>query len=220
MRRFLKENGLGLVLLALFLATFAGNALAGYRADLAERVQHGQATVGFFTYLGSPHFLESLAENWESEFLQMAAYIWLTAFLRQKGSAESKPIDGEGDRKDEMRPHPFAPRVVQRGGLLKALYARSLSLALFGLFVVSFVLHGFAGAARYNDEQRLHGAAEVSVAQYFGTAQFWFESMQNWQSEFLSVLVVVVLSIWLRQKGSPESKPVNAPHSVTSEEIS
>jgi len=102
MRRFLRENGLGLVVLGLFLATLAGNAFAGFHADHESRLQHDQELIGFAAYLKSPHFLEALAENWESEFLQMAAYVWLTAWLRQKGSAESKPVDPSDDRQDEL----------------------------------------------------------------------------------------------------------------------
>ncbi|MBI2388176.1 MAG: hypothetical protein HYV09_01055 [Deltaproteobacteria bacterium] len=219
MRRFLRENSLGLVLLGLFLATLAGNALAGWHVDSEERRLHQQAPIAFASYLTSSHFLESVAENWESEFLQMAAYVWLTAWLRQKGSAESKPLGPDEREEMELRPHPWAPRVVFRGGLLLKLYSSSLSIALAALFVVSFMLHAVSGAAKHNEEMRLHGGEGLSVLGYVRTAQFWFESMQNWQSEFLAVLAIVLLSIGLRQRGSPESKPVNAPHAVTGEEV-
>lgn len=220
MRRFVRENGLGLAVLALFLLTLAGNAWSGFYADRAERLEHDQHPIAFVEYLKGPHFLEALAENWESEFLQMAAYVWLTAWLRQKGSAESKPLDQPNEREHELEPHPWAPKVVHRGGPLLKIYSHSLSIALALLFVASFALHAFTGSAKHNEELRLHGAPEESVFAYVKSAQFWFESMQNWQSEFLAVLTIVVLSIWLRQKGSPESKPVNAPHAVTGEEIS
>ena len=220
MRRFLRENGLGLVVLALFLATLAGNAWAGFRADHESRLQHHQELIAFAAYLKSPHFLEALAENWESEFLQMAAYVWLTAWLKQKGSAESKPVDQSNGRDHELEPHPWAPKIVHRGGVLLKLYSNSLSLALALLFLISFALHAITGCAKHNEEARLHGMPEDSVLGFMGSADFWFESMQNWQSEFLAVLTIVLLSIWLRQKGSPESKPVNAPHAVTGEEVS
>lgn len=220
MRRFLRDNSLGLVVLALFLLTLAGNAWSGFHADRAERLEHHQQPIAFVEYIRGPHFLEALAENWESEFLQMAAYVWLTAWLRQKGSAESKPLDQPDGRAHELDPHPWAPRVVHRGGLLLKIYSHSLSIVLALLFLASFTLHALTGSAKHNEELRLHGMPEQSVGAYVQSAEFWFESMQNWQSEFLAVLTIVVLSIWLRQKGSPESKPVNAPHAVTGEEIS
>jgi hypothetical protein len=150
----------------------------------------------------------------------MAAYVWLTAWLRQRGSAESKPLDQPDGRAHELEPHPWAPKVVHRGGPLLKLYSHSLSLTLALLFLASFALHAITGSAKHNEEQRLHGMAEESIGAYMRSADFWFESMQNWQSEFLAVLSIVMLSIWFRQKGSPESKPVNAPHDVTGEEIS
>jgi hypothetical protein len=219
-RDFFKHNGLGLVALALFLSTLVGQAWAGYRADAEEKKSHKQPQIEFVAYLKSPHFLEAVSENWESEFLQMGAYVWLTAFLRQRGSAESKPLEGEDGRADEMKPHPWAPKVVHRGGLLLKIYSHSLSLALIALFLASFTVHAITGAAHHNEEQRLHGEPELTVLGYVKSSQFWFESLQNWQSEFLSVFTIVILSIWLRQKSSPESKPVNAPHDVTGEEIS
>jgi hypothetical protein len=219
-RKFLVQNGLGLAVLGLFLLSLAGQAYAGFRVDAEERRAHHQQEISFTDYAKSPHFLEALSENWESEFLQMAAYVWLTAWLRQRGSAESKPLDQPDGRDHEMEPHPWAPKVVHKGGVLLKLYSHSLSLSLFALFAVSFAVHAITGAAHHNEEQRLHGQPELTVLQYMKSAQFWFESLQNWQSEFLSVLTIVLLSIWLREKGSPESKPVNAPHDVTGEEIS
>lgn len=216
----MRENALGLVVLGLFLLSLAGQAWAGYRADAEEKRSHRQPEIAFVVYLESPHFLEALSENWESEFLQMAAYVWLTAWLRQRGSAESKPLDQPDGRAHELEPHPWAPKVVHRGGALLKLYSHSLSIALALLFLASFSLHAVTGAANHNEDQRLHGEPEVTVLEYMKTARFWFESLQNWQSEFLAVLTIVMLSIWLRQKGSPESKPVNAPHDVTGEEIS
>jgi hypothetical protein len=218
-RRFLVQNGLGLVVLALFLLSLGGQAFAGFKVDAEDKRAHHQAEIGFVEYLKSPHFLEAVSENWESEFLQMAAYVWLTAWLRQRGSSESKPLDQPDGRKDEMKPHPWAPKVVHKGGPLLKLYSHSLSITLALLFVVSFTIHGITGTARHNEEQRLHGQPETTVGGYMTGPTFWFESMQNWQSEFLSVLTIVMLSIWLREKGSPESKPVNAPHDVTGEEI-
>jgi hypothetical protein len=158
-------------------------------------------------------------ENWESEFLQMFLFVALTAFLYQKGSAESKKLDGEEpvDRDPRLsRNRKNAPWPVRKGGIVLKVYEYSLSLALLILFTVCFVLHAASGAREYNEDRRAHGSGErVTALQYVGTPRFWFESFQNWQSEFLSVGTMVLLSIRLRQRGSPESKPVDAPHGQT-----
>jgi hypothetical protein len=149
----------------------------------------------------------------------MGVYVLLTAFLYQKGSSESKDPDGEGEEVDEdpreARDRPGTPGTVRRGGLGLLLYENSLALALFALFVLSFALHVIGGAADYNENQLAHGGQTIATLGYLATAQMWFESFQNWQSEFLSVGALVVLSIFLRQRGSPESKPVAAAHSET-----
>jgi hypothetical protein len=168
-------------------------------------------------YLKSPAFLEATAENWESEFFQMAFYVVLTVFLYQKGSSESK--DPEKKEEVDREPDPQrkgAPWPVRKGGLVLHVYKNSLALALFGLFLVSFAMHAVGGAGEYNEDQRAHGkTGDMTALAYLGTSRFWFESLQNWQSEFLAVLAIVVLSIWLRQAGSPESKPVDAAHGET-----
>jgi hypothetical protein len=151
----------------------------------------------------------------------MFAYVLLTAFLFQKGSAESKnPDQPEAVDRDprQSREKKDAPWPVRRGGIVLKIYENSLALALFLLFLISFMLHAIGGASEYSDQQIAHGAQAVTVFQYMGTAQFWFESLQNWQSEFFSIAILVVLSIFLRQKGSPESKPVDSPHSMTGHE--
>ena len=145
----------------------------------------------------------------------------LTAFLRQKGSPESKKLAGEEAVDRDSRhvdPYPDAPWPVRRGGIILMLYAHSLTLALLLLFGVSFVLHAASGAREYNAEQLAHGGASTSAMDYMGTATFWFESLENWQSEFLSLGVMIVLAIFLRQRGSPESKPVDHPHWETGRE--
>jgi hypothetical protein len=210
-----RRNGLTIVMLSLFATCWAGHALAGFRHELEERRAHGQAPVGLGAYLRSGEFWESTAENWESEFLQMAAFVWLTAFLRQKGSSQSRPVEGETESDREPKARAGAPWPVHRGGLLLKLYERSLTLALLGLFLFSFGLHAVAGRAAYNAQQAEHGEPSVSLAGYVGSSAFWFESLQNWQSEFLAVGAIVVLSIFLRQRGSPESKPVDARHAET-----
>jgi hypothetical protein len=219
-RRFWRDNGLSFALLGLFLITWFGQSLAGHRHHNAEQREHGQAEISYGGYLRSPDFLEATAENWESEFFQMTAYVLLTVVLYQRGSSESKDpdetaeVDREPDPKREGAPWP-----VRRGGIVLALYKRSLAIALTRLFFVSFVMHAIGGAGMYEAEQRAHGHPEpVSVIDYVRTSRFWFESLQNWQSEFLAVLSIVVLSIWLRQYGSPESKPVDASRMETGTE--
>jgi hypothetical protein len=148
----------------------------------------------------------------------MAAYVLATVFCFQRGSAESKDPESRDEVDEDPRQHqhaPQAPGPVRKGGLALTLYAHSLSTAFAVLFVVSFLGHAASGTRQYNAEQRLHGQAPVSMRQYLGTARFWFESFQNWQSEFLAVGTVVVLSIWLRERGSPESKPVHRAHAET-----
>ncbi len=219
MRRLLRENGLSLVLALMFAGSLAGHSVAGWRADTHERRLHGQEEQPYAAFLASGTFMETLAENMESEFLQMAAYVLLTVWLRQRGSAESKPLEGREEVDEPPERHRYdedAPGPVRRGGLALALYRNSLSAALLALFVVSFVAHAAGGARAFNEEQEAHGGAErIGTAGYLVTSRFWFESLQNWQSEFFSVLMLVLLSIGLRQHGSPESKPVHAPHHQT-----
>ena len=217
MKRFLRENGLSLALLVCFLGSWGGQAVAGHREQNDELARHHRPTVGFAEYLRSAHFLEATAENWESEFLQMFAYLWLTSFLFQKGSAESKRLDGpeEVDRDPRRGRHnQYTPRAVRRGGVALWLYERSLGIAFALMFLISFAAHAAGGAAEFNEDRRTHGEPALSVGEFVTTPRFWFESLQNWQSEFLAIGSMVVLSIFLRHRGSPESKPVDAPHSA------
>jgi hypothetical protein len=218
MRRILYENGISLVMFGLFLVFLAAQSLAGWRVYNQEQAAHRQPQSTYTAYLGSSHFTEAVFENWESEFLQMGAFVILTAVLRQKGSPESRPLVGEEPSDAEPRPsrrRKGIPWPVRQGGWILKLYENSLSLALFALFFLSFALHARGGQLAYNQEQVEHGGQAVTLAGYLYTSQFWFESFQNWQSEFLSVGALVVLAIFLRQKGSPESKPVDHPHAET-----
>jgi hypothetical protein len=219
MRRVFRENGLSIVLVTMFLLCLVGQSMAGQRDYNSDQREHGENEVSYGAYLATPHFWEALAENWESEFLQIFGYVLLTAFLYQKGSAESKKLDEQEpvDRNRRVvRPKPNAPWPVRRKGLVLRLYEHSLSLAFLLLFLVSIGLHAAAGVGEYNAEQAAHGeSTALSALQYVGTSRFWFESLQNWQSEFLALAAIVVLSIFLRERGSPESKPVDSPHSET-----
>jgi hypothetical protein len=203
MKSFWRNNGLSVVMFGLFGLFLAGQALAGWSVSNDDRGEHGLAAVSLGTYLLSGHFIEAVFENWESEFLQMGAYVLLTVYLFQKGSAESKEPGKFGQV--GRPPHRVA----------SWLYRNSLGLALFGIFAVSFALHGLGGWQESCSEARMHHEACESVMGYMTSNQFWFESLQNWQSEFLAVGALVLLSIWLRQQGSPESKAVGDPNDKT-----
>jgi hypothetical protein len=218
MKRFLRDNSLSIVFISLFIVVWlAGQSIAGLHVYNDEQREHGELEITFTQYLTTPHFVEATMENWESEFLQMFLYVVLTAILFQRGSAESK----DPDKRDDVDNPPDqskgdAPWPVRKGGVWLKLYSNSLSLVLLALFMISLVLHAAGGAGEYNEKQRQHGDPEqVTLLQFMTTSEFWFQSLQNWQSEFLSVGAMVVLSIFLRQRGSPESKPVDAAHSET-----
>ena len=205
-----------MVVFTIFLVLLVAQSVVGHNQYNEEQQQHGEAPISYGAYLQTGHFLEAVGENWESEFLQMAFYVMLTAFLYQKGSAESKKIGEQESVDREPKPTANAPWPVRTGGLPLKLYEHSLTIAFIILFLISFSMHAVGGAAEFCAQQREHGSTECPTAiEYLGTSQFWFESLQNWQSEFLAVGSIVVLSIYLRQKGSPESKPVDAPHSET-----
>jgi len=217
MARFFKNNGLTVVLMLLFLGSIIGQWLAGVRFENEQLLEHGEQPIGAVAFLSDPQFLSAVFENWESEFLQMSAYVVLTAFLFQRGSAESE--DPDAPSRDgplsEMDRNTRAPAAVRKGRVLRWGYAHSLGIALMLLFVGSFTLHWLFSTQNAAEEAARHGQAAETYGQYLTDPQLWFESFQNWQSEFLSTAVLVVLSIWLRQKDSPESKPVTAPHSQT-----
>ena len=160
-------------------------------------------------------FAEATFENWESEFLQMGMYVVLTAFLFQRGSSESNPIDEPAPQDEDPRESqdkPGVPWPVKRGGWVLRVYENSLAGLFFLLFLVSWALHAAGGARAYSEEEVAHGGEPVSIAEFITTSQFWFESFQNWQSEFLAVAAIVWASVYLRQRGSPESKPVAEHH--------
>lgn len=206
MAHIFRNHGLTIVLLLLFVGSVAGMVTSGHLRHNEELLQHGASTISLWAYLTSGEFLSALFENWESEFLQMSAYVVLTAILFQRGSAESRDPDDPGRPRDQSE---------TGSPLSRWLYEHSLGLALFGLFIVSFGFHWYGSLKAANAEAVLHGQNPSGAFAHLADAQFWFESFQNWQSEFLSTAVLVVLSIFLRHKGSPESKPVAAPNTET-----
>lgn len=211
-RSFFYENGLSIVLFAIFLTILFAQILVGWHHYNSILQEAGRVPLTFWQYLPSGHCMTGTFENWESEFLQMYAYVLLTVYLRQRGSAESKPIGEETPQDRKPRSHKTAPWPVKKGGFVLTLYQNSLSLVFLMLTIISFILHAIGSYRFYRDEQHAEGKAVESKWDYFLGSRFWFESFQNWQSEFLAVFSIVILSVFLRQYGSPESKPVDAAH--------
>jgi TM2 domain-containing membrane protein YozV len=218
MKTFLRNNSLSICFLLLFVFSLLGQIYFGLEEYNKEVIENGGSTVSLVPYLTSGHFLQSTFENWESEFLQMALFVVLTIFLQQKGSSESKDLD----KKEEVDRIPSArrknvPWPVKTGGWILSVYKYSLTIALTILFLISFLIHFYGSLKDENEQLLLKGEQLETAAQYIGDSRFWFESFQNWESEFLSVFAIIILSIYLRQYGSPQSKPVDAPNMETGE---
>ena len=214
---FLYRNSLSITFLSLAVFTIVAQVYTGLYQYNYFLNEHQQNSVGVLNYLTSGHFIEATFENWESEFFQMALFVWLTVFLRQKGSSESKALDGKEEVDREPKDHPDAPWPVHKGGIILSLYTHSLTISLWILFIISFVLHLYGSNKDFNEGQLLEGKNTETMYAYLSNSRFWFESFQNWQSEFLSVFAIIFLSIYLREKGSPQSKPVDAPNEETGE---
>lgn len=212
---FVYRNGLTLVFITLFFVTLWAQAVTGFKVHNDEITELGAHAISFGQYLTSGHFISATFENFESEFLQMGLYVVLTVFLRQIGSAESKPMEGEDEVDREPVSRKGSPWPVRKGGWILFLYKYSLSICFFTLFLVSWTMHLYGSWQDNNVELKLRGKTPETIMQYLGDAHFWFEAFQNWQSEFLSIFAIVFFTIYLRQKGSPESKPVDAPHMET-----
>ncbi|WP_264565110.1 DUF6766 family protein [Flavobacterium sp. N3904] len=217
MKKFLKNNGLSLSFLGLFIISLLLQIVFGLKEYNKFLIENGAASIGYIDYLSSGHFMESTFENWESEFLQMFLFVVFTIFLQQKGSSESKDFD----KKEEVDQGPVsvkdAPWAVKKGGFILIIYKHSLSIALFVLLIFSFAMHFYGSLENENESLLLKNEPIETAGSYITNSRFWFESFENWQSEFLSVFAIVVLSIYLRQIGSPQSKPVDAPNNKTGE---
>ncbi len=207
---FFYKNSLTIVFMLLFILSLLGQAISGWKDHNEYLKDKRQTELSLSEYSISPHFIQATFENWESEFLQMALFVVLTIWLREKGSSESKPQDGEDEVDKVTKAKSNSPWPVKRGGFILKLYENSLSIALFLLFIISFLMHWYGSLKEYNLEQALENKPMANAMEYLGMPTFWFESFQNWQSEFLSIAAIVFLSIYLRQKGSAQSKPVNA----------
>jgi hypothetical protein len=218
MKTFLRNNSLSICFLLLFIGALAGQIIFGFQEHNKELIEDGSTAINLSAYFFSGHFLQATFENWESEFLQMALFVVFTIFLMQKGSSESKDLDIEEEVDREPSPNrKDAPWPVKKGGWILAVYKHSLTIVLLLLFIASFIAHFYGSLKDENEQLSLKGLPMESVSDYIGDSKFWFESFQNWQSEFLSVFAIVMLSVYLRQIGSSQSKPVDAPHMETGE---
>jgi hypothetical protein len=220
MRLWLRNNSLSVFFGILFLVTVFAQSLAGYRVHNEEQLEHGSPTISYGRYLVSSDFGEAVTENWQSEFLQFSFFIFATVWLIQRGSNESKKpeeVGLESEQKQQLGPYAQhnSPAWAKVGGIRTWIYSNSLLLVMTTIFFAAWFAQSVTGWTKYNAEQREHEAAAVSWAGYVTRADFWEDTLQNWQSEFLAVGTMAVFTIYLRQRGSPESKPVGAPHSET-----
>ncbi len=220
MRRFVKENGLSLFFGLIFLLALLGQAIAGHAEFNSSQLAEGLQQVSFPAYLLSADFATDVTENWQSEYLQSLLYIFATVWLLQRGSPESKELDKAGPESDQDQKvgkyaEKSSPRWARVGGIRTVVYSHSLVLVMGGIFLLSWLAQSISGVSAYNEQQLSSLEAPVSWLSYITSAEFWSRTLQNWQSEFLAVGSMAVFGIYLRERGSPESKPVGAPHDAT-----
>ena len=220
MKRFLRENSLGLVFGLLFLIVLCAQAVAGHADFNEQQLTQGLPPVSLGRYITSASFGTDVAENWQSEYLQFFMYTFLTVWLLQKGSPESKSLDKPGRETDEEQKvgryaEKDSPKWARVGGWRQTLFSNSLGLVMGLLFVGSWLAQSVAGRVGFNEEQLGNQQDPVSWGQYLAEPDFWNRTLQNWQSELLAVASIAILAIYLRQRGSPQSKPVGAAHTAT-----
>jgi hypothetical protein len=220
MKRFLHENSLSIFFGILLIGALIGQSFAGLHQFNANAVEHNAETYSWLRYVSSSEFGGDVLENWQSEFMQFLLYIFATVWLVQRGSSESKNLDDAGGMSDQSQlvrgyAKPSSPSWARVDGLKRRLYENSLVLAMLLCFVGSWVGQSLTDWRAFNHEQLDHDGAPISWGEYWANPDFWDRSLQNWQSEFLAIGVMAVFTIYLRQRGSPESKPVGAPHDET-----
>jgi hypothetical protein len=218
--RFLRQNGLSVFFLTIFLLAVGFQSLAGWQDFNNDQLRHGSETVSYGSFILSSEFGQALLENWQSEYLQFTLYILATVWLLQRGSPESKELDkagGESDEEQKVRGHAHSgsPAWAKIGGLRTWIYSNSLVLAMVTIWLGSWFGQSVTGRTAYNAERLDHRQDPLSWTDYVGTADFWESTLQNWQSEFLAVGTMAIFAVYLRQRGSPESKPVGAAHEAT-----
>ena len=222
MFRAVRNNALSILFLTLFMVALVGQSIAGFLENNDRLTQHGQSRVAFLQFVTSSDFVVDVAENWQSEFLQFFLFIAATIWLVQRGSPESKKPGDEGPGTDqEQKVGEYAeddsPEWAKRRGLPQVLFANSLLLVMGAIFVLSWLAQSLAGVVVYNSENTEHAQAAIGWVEYLGTPDFWNRTLQNWQSEFLAVGAMIAFSIFLRQRGSSESKPLGSPHYESAE---
>jgi hypothetical protein len=220
MKKFLRENSLGLVFAVLFLIVLIGEAIAGHADFNQQQLTDGLPSISFGRYVTSASFGADVAENWQSEYLQFFLYIFFTVWLLQKGSPESKSLDQPGLESDkDQKVGPYAdensPKWARVGGLRRTVFSNSLGLVMGVIFLGSWLAQSIAGAASFNERQLSDLQDPVSWPQYLAEPDFWNRTLQNWQSELLAVASMAILAIYLRQRGSSQSKPVGTAHTAT-----
>jgi len=220
MRRFVKHNALSLVFLALFLLAVVFQAIAGHADFNEDQDRHGDPRISFVRYVNSSEFGVAVTENWQSEYLQFTLFVLLTVWLLQRGSPESKELGKAGresDQEQKVGEHAVAdsPRWAKVAGIRRALYENSLLIVMGAIWLGSWFAQSITGVTEYNTERLDHQQAAVSWSDYLTRPDFWEKTLQNWQSEFLAVGSMAIFAVYLRQRGSPESKPVGAPHHST-----
>jgi Domain of unknown function (DUF6766) len=219
-RKFIRDNALSLFFLAIFLAALCGQAIAGHSMHNEEAAAHGGAEISLWRYVTSSDFGNAVMENWQSEYLQFLLFMLATVWLLQRGSPESKEperagVESKRDQKIDEHARQDSPLWARVGGVRTALYSNSLLIAMAIIFIGSWFAQSVTGWTTFNAEQTDHGEPTVSWWTFIGSSTFWESTLQNWQSEFLAVGSFAVLAIFLRQRGSPESKPVGAPNDAT-----
>ena len=212
-----RENGLSLAFMALFLASLVGQALTGLAFFNREQLGSDLEPITLLQYVTSSTFAVDVTENWQSEYLQFLLFIWLTVWLVQRASPESKPLDEAGRESDEEQKvaeyaDDDSPAWARVRGLRLSVFSHSLALVMGALFLLSWLGQSLSGVSAYNEEQMRDLQDPVTWSEYLTLPEFWNRTLQNWQSEFLAVASMVVFSVFLRERGSPESKPVGAPH--------
>jgi hypothetical protein len=220
MARWLRDNGIASFFLGLCVVTIAGEALVAQHLFNNEQVAHHEATMGFWRYVVSSDFGARIMENWQSEFLQFATFIIANVWLVQRGSSESKKpgeAGGGTDREEQTGrfANPDSPLWARVGGVRTRVYENSLFLLMLFFFFLTWFAQSVTAWNVFNSDQQSHHEATVNWLGYVGTADFWDRTLQNWQSEFLAVGTMAIFAVYLRQRGSPESKPVGAPHEST-----
>ena len=220
MRRFLTQNSLSIVFLVLFLGAVVGQAVAGHADFNEEQVRHGDPEISLSRYVVSSEFGTAVMENWQSEYLQFTLFLLLTVWLIQKGSPESKEPGKAGRESDEQQKvgghaQHNSPRWAKVDGIRRQIYENSLLLVMGVIWVGTWFAQSVTGLTQYNSERLDHHMDAVGWWSYLGKPDFWEKTLQNWQSEFLAVGSMAILAVYLRQRGSPQSKPVGSPHTST-----